>query len=425
MPQYNRRAAEFPHQPPQRFQVLLRIFPQQSQYRLRRQAEFVGNRNADAAHPKIEAQYTRWHTTIVARDRRESRILEWVKESKGHPLEDRNSGFVRRFFLLLVLVLLAAAGAVAYALLVPTGPRTETFVDILPGTSGAKIARQLRDQGIIRSWHVFLALRMLRGGSLKAGEYRFDHPVPMEEVLDRLHRGDVYTLALTIPEGSNVFDIAARVEAAGLGSKAAFVEAAKQDVWLIGDLDPTAPSLEGYLFPDTYRFTRHIAPQEIMATMVRRFRQAAQQIGLKDNDHRIVTLASLVEKETPIDSERPLVASVFENRLAKGMPLMTDPSVIYAALLLGRYRGTIYQSDLQADSAYNTYRHAGLPPGPICNPGLKSLEAALHPAQTNFLYFVAASADPSGKSRFSATLEEHAKDVEAYRRAVRNAAQPQ
>jgi UPF0755 protein len=107
------------------------------------------------------------------------------------------------------------------------------------------------------------------------------------------------------------------------------------------------------------------------------------------------------------------------------MPLMTDPSVIYAALLDGRYRGTIYQSDLQADSTYNTYRHAGLPPGPICNPGLKSLQAAMHPAQTNYLYFVAASADPSGQSRFSATLEEHAKDVEAYRRAVRNAGQPQ
>jgi UPF0755 protein len=132
-----------------------------------------------------------------------------------------------------------------------------------------------------------------------------------------------------------------------------------------------------------------------------------------------------VEKETPLDAERALVASVFVNRLEKNMPLMTDPSVIYAALLDGRYRGTIYQSDLQADSAYNTYRHAGLPPGPICNPGLKSLQAAMHPAQSDYLYFVAASADPSGKSRFSATLEEHAKDVEAYRRAVRNAETPQ
>ena len=135
-----------------------------------------------------------------------------------------------------------------------------------------------------------------------------------------------------------------------------------------------------------------------------------------------MTLASLVEKETPIDAERPLVASVFVNRMAKDMPLMTDPSVIYAALLQGNYRGAIYESDLQSPSSYNTYQHTGLPPGPICNPGLKSLEAAMHPAQTDYLYFVAASADPSGKSVFSSTLQEHAKDVQAYRRALRQSA---
>jgi UPF0755 protein len=320
---------------------------------------------------------------------------------------------------------LVMAGAVAFALLVPTGPRAETFVDISPGMSSMQIATQLKDQGIIRSRYVFIGLHEAKGGTLKAGEYRFDHPATMEEVWDRIRRGDVYTLALTIPEGSNLFDIAAKVEAAGLGSKAAFIAAARQDGALVSNLDPTATSLEGYLFPDTYRFARHTDPQEMMAAMVKRFRVAAQGIGLTADYHRTVTLASLVEKETPLDAERALVASVFVNRLEKNMPLMTDPSVIYAALLDGRYRGTIYQSDLQADSAYNTYRHAGLPPGPSCNPGLKSLQAAMHPAQSDYLYFVAASADPSGKSRFSATLEEHAKDVEAYRRAVRNAETPQ
>jgi len=332
---------------------------------------------------------------------------------------------VRRFFLLVLLMGLVMAGAVAFALLVPTGPRAETFVDISPGMSSMQIATQLKDQGIIRSRYVFIGLHEAKGGTLKAGEYRFDHPATMEEVWDRIRRGDVYTLALTIPEGSNLFDIAAKVEAAGLGSKAAFIAAARQDGALVSNLDPTATSLEGYLFPDTYRFARHTDPQEMMATMVKRFRVAAAGIGLTADYHRTVTLASLVEKETPLDAERALVASVFVNRLEKNMPLMTDPSVIYAALLDGRYRGTIYQSDLQADSAYNTYRHAGLPPGPICNPGLKSLQAAMHPAQSDYLYFVAASADPSGKSRFSATLEEHAKDVEAYRRAVRNAETPQ
>lgn len=332
---------------------------------------------------------------------------------------------MRRFFLLVLLTGLVMAGAVAFALLVPAGPRAETFVDISPGMSSMQIATQLKNQGIIRSRYVFIGLHEAKGGTLKAGEYRFDHPAPMREVWDRIRRGDVYTVALTIPEGSNLFDIAAKVEAAGLGSKAAFITAARQDGALVSNLDPTATSLEGYLFPDTYRFARHTDPQEMMAAMVKRFRVAAQGIGLTADYHRTVTLASLVEKETPLDAERPLVASVFVNRLEKNMPLMTDPSVIYAALLDGRYRGTIYQSDLQADSAYNTYRHAGLPPGPICNPGLKSLQAAMHPAQSDYLYFVAASADPSGQSRFSATLEQHAKNVEEYRRAVRNAGPPQ
>lgn len=332
---------------------------------------------------------------------------------------------VRRFFLLLLLTVVVIAGVVAFALLVPTGPRAETFVEISPGMSSMQIAAQLRDQRIIRSRYVFIGLHEWKGGTLKAGEYRFDHPAPMKEVLDRIHRGDVYTVALTIPEGSNLFDIAAKVEAAGLGSKTAFIKAARQDGSLVTDLDPTATSLEGYLFPDTYRLARHTDPQELMAVMVKRFRQAAQGIGLTTDYHQTVTLASLVEKETPLDTERPLVASVFVNRMEKNMPLMTDPSVIYAALLNGRYRGTIYQSDLQADSPYNTYKRAGLPPGPICNPGLKSLQAAMHPARTDYLYFVAASADPSGQSRFSATLEEHAKDVEAYRRAVRTAGPPE
>jgi UPF0755 protein len=332
---------------------------------------------------------------------------------------------VRRFFFLVLLLVLVAIGTIAFALLVPMGPQTATYVDVLPGTPSSEIARQLKQQGIIRSKYVFLALRVVRGGTLKAGEYRFDHPLPMTEVWEKIRRGEVYTVEVTIPEGSNIFDIAARVEAAGLGSKASVLAAARQDASMVQDLDPQAPSLEGYLFPDTYRFSMHTDPQEMMMTMVKRFRAAATRIGLNTSVHTTVTLASLVEKETPVDAERPLVASVFNNRLAKSMPLMTDPSVIYAALLEGRYRGTIYQSDLQADSSYNTYRHAGLPPGPICNPGLKSLEAAMHPAATDYLYFVAASADPSGKSRFSATIEEHAKDVQAYRRAVRQAGQPQ
>jgi len=284
-----------------------------------------------------------------------------------------------------------------------------------------QIAAQLKQQGLIRSKYAFEAERLAKGGTLKAGEYRFDHPAKMSEVYARLERGDVYTISLTVPEGSNLFDIAQRVEEANLGTKEKFLAAAHTNVNLITDLDPGAATLEGYLFPDTYSFDRHATSRQIQAAMVKRFRQASVTLNLHSNYHRVVTLASLVERETPVSSERPLVASVFENRLAKEMPLMTDPSVIYAALLDGRYRGTIYASDLQADSPYNTYRYPGLPPGPICNPGMASLQAALNPAQTDYLYFVAASANPSGKSRFSATLEEHAHDVQQYRKSLREA----
>ena len=321
-----------------------------------------------------------------------------------------------RRFVLLVFLGVAAWGLFAFAW--PTGPRAELFVEIPSGTSSRQIAADLAEKGVIRSGLAFDALRMVRGGTLKAGEYRFDHPATVAEVYDRLARGDVYTVALTIPEGANLFDIAQRVEGAGLGSRAAFLAEARRSVGLVRDLDPQAPSVEGYLFPVTYRFGRAVTPRKMLTAMVSRFRQEAASLGLIGNLHRVVTMASLVERETPIASERPMVASVFENRLVRGMPLETDPTVIYAALIGGRYRGVIYRSDLAADSEYNTYRHAGLPPGPICNPGEVSLRAAMTPAKTDFLYFVAAGANPLGQSRFAKTLAEHQHNVATYRRDV-------
>ena len=321
---------------------------------------------------------------------------------------------MRRLLLLVVIAVLLSAG---FAIYVPAGPHSEMFLEIPAGTGSAQIAAQLKSHGLIRSRLVFEAMRRVKGGTLKAGEYRFDHPARMSEIYDRLERGDVYTRALTIPEGANIFDIAQRVEAAQLGTKEAFLAAAERNVALIADLDPNAQSVEGYLFPDTYHFQRLATPDQMIAAMVKRFRLAAESIGLTQNFHDIVTMASLVERETPIGSERPMVASVFSNRIAKGMPLMTDPSVIYADLLEGRYRGAIYHSDLDTDSPYNTYKHLGLPPGPVSNPGIASLKAAMAPAQTQYLYFVAASTDPSGHSRFATTLEEHQQNVQAYRRA--------
>jgi UPF0755 protein len=328
---------------------------------------------------------------------------------------------VRRFLVVFFLVLtLLAVVLGTRELLLPAGPPAETFVEVVPGMGSRGIAALLAEHGIIRSRYAFDLWHVLRKGTLKAGEYRFDQPATLAAIYNRLVRGDVYTRTVTIPEGFNLFDIAQAVQDAQLGSKESFLAAASQDVALIADLDPGAKNLEGYLFPDTYRFQRHQPPSQLLAAMVRRFRQSSASIGLEGDYHRIVTLGSLVEKETPVAEDRPLVASVLENRLAKDMPLMTDPTVIYAALLEKQYRGAIYESDLKRDSAYNTYRHSGLPPGPICSPGTASLQAAMHPTDSKFLYFVA-DAGGSGHSRFAITLEEHERNVNAYRRGLKDA----
>ena len=325
-------------------------------------------------------------------------------------------GRVRLLKFLLVLAILAAA-AVGFYVFLPYGPSSETFVDIVPGIGTSGAAEQLQRAGIIRSKFAFEALKTFKNGSLKAGEYRFDHPASLLEIYARLHRGDVYTLMLVIPEGYNIFDIAQGVTTVGLGSQQGFLSAEEQDTELIKRWNPKATSLEGYLFPDTYKFSRHATPLQMLTTMTKRFGQQAARLGLADSDaERVVTMASLVEKEVHIDTERSLVAGVFENRLAASMPLQTDPAVIYASLLRGTWTGVIHQSELHSDSAYNTYAYPGLPPGPICNPGVAAIKAALHPAQTDFLYFVA---DAKGETRFARTLQEHDANVTAYRAAAK------
>ena len=323
-----------------------------------------------------------------------------------------------RFFKGLLVVLVLVATTVGFYVLVPYGPGQETFVEIAPGTGSAGIGRELEQAGVVRSRYAFEAVRMEQllaghGGSLKAGEYRFDHAASLMEVYQRLRRGDVYTVTLVIPEGYNVFDIADAVQAAGLGSRDAFLQAAMFHVELIRQWSPQAKSLEGYLFPDTYRFSRHTTPTQMLTTMVRRFGQQAQRLGLTGTDiSRTVTLASLVEKEVRFDDERAEVASVFENRLRADMPLQTDPAVIYASLLRGTWTGVIHQSELHSDSAYNTYAHKGLPPGPICSPGVAALKAAMQPASTDYLYFVAGQ---GGRTQFATTLGAHNAQVTEYR----------
>ncbi len=332
---------------------------------------------------------------------------------------------MRKIVWLILIAVLACAGWFAWAVLTPVEPQGKTFVMLRPGYSTRRIAAELKSAGVIRSeqafilWHYFRRRR-----SLKAGEYLFEKPANIIDLQKRLRRGDVYFHTVVVPEGFTMFDIARAVEAAGLGPAEDFLKIAQSDTALIADLAPGAPSLDGYLFPDTYQFSRMQTMHEIGAAMVKQFRQVAHQIGLIQestgqpdaNLERTVIMASIVEKETALAEERPLVASVYYNRLAKGIALDADPSIIYAELLAGTYSGALHHDDMRFNSPYNTYTHAGLPPGPIANPGKSALEAAMHPAQSDYYYFVA---DAAGHHRFARSMEEHNKNVAAYRRAVR------
>jgi UPF0755 protein len=324
---------------------------------------------------------------------------------------------LRTFFIFLLLAILAVGGWLAWALLLPVTPAGQTFVMLRPGFSSRRIAAELKSAGVIRSAHAFLLWHYVHDKrSLKAGEYLFDKTTDARLVHERLVRGDVYVHTVVIPEGYNIFDIAQAIEDAGLGPRAEFLQVATSPA-LIADLDPQATTLEGFLFPNTYEFTRTQSMQEMAASMVRQFRQVANDVGLTANFHQAVTLASIIEKETSVAEERPLVASVYSNRLARKIALQADPSVIYGELLLGTYQGALHHQDMQINSPYNTYRFPGLPPGPIGNPGKTSLQAALHPATTNFFYFVA---DGTGKHRFAESLEEHNRNVAAYRKIMLN-----
>ena len=307
------------------------------------------------------------------------------------------------------------------------GFHNEVFVEIPKGSSTRTIAQKLAKAGVVRYEWQFLAARALRRSvTLKAGEYHFTAPSAPARVLDRVARGDVFFYVITVPEGSNIFDIASTLDMFGVIGGDSFLQAAR-NTSLIHDFAPNSVTLEGYLFPSTYRVTRSTTAEHFAGQMVDEFRREWKKATAGMNPppasvNGIVTLASMVEKETAVPAERPLVASVYQNRLRIGMKLDCDPTTIYAAMLDNRYRGTIYRSDLESRNAYNTYVHAGLPPGPIANPGAASLRAALHPADTDFLYFVA-KADGSGAHHFSTDYASQQRAVEAYRRAQAKAGQ--
>jgi UPF0755 protein len=297
-----------------------------------------------------------------------------------------------------------------------TEPKTR--VEVRRGQATAAILQNLQRHGVLRDeWIPLVYLKLLRGrDSLKAGVYEFDKPLSAIEVIDKLVRGDVVLKTITVREGLDRFAVAKLFAEEGLGTEKEW-DAATRDPDLIRDLAPNAESLEGYLFPDTYKFNPGTGAKPIVQAMVDNFRKHwGNEIALITTGldaHQTVTLASIVETEAQQPQERPVVASVYINRVRRRMLLGADPTVIYALKLAGRWDGNIRKADLQIASPYNTYKTPGLPPGPIANPGLASLRAAAAPATTPYLYFVARN---DGSHVFSTTNEEHNRNVEKYQR---------
>ena len=328
---------------------------------------------------------------------------------------------MKRALLILLSLVVLFTGAFAVWLLVGAEKPykgysgVEQFVEIPPGAGPASIGRRLAQTGVIRdqlSFRIALA-RSGQARRLQAGEYRFDRPMTTREVIDKIARGDVFLRPVTFREGLTVRQMAEIYERDGGGSKAEFLRAA-ENASLIHDVDPSAPDLEGYLFPDTYTLPRRTTADQLVQRMVTAFRdvmtpdlvQRAAARGMSVRE--LMTLASLVEKETAKPGERPIVAAVYTNRLKIGMGMQCDPTVIYALERAGKYDGNLTRENLQFDSPYNTYRYAGLPPGPIAAPGRASIEAAASPADVPYLYFVSRN---DGSHVFSATLDEHNRNV--------------
>jgi UPF0755 protein len=343
---------------------------------------------------------------------------------------------MRRFVLVLIL-LLVAAGAFGYLYLqrqfdrVHTPPSLPAIVEIPSGLGTRGVIQLLHERGILPDPQVALAYAVWSGArqKLRAGEYRFDRPMTTAEVLDKLVRGSIYLHRFTVPEGLTVAETALRWEEQGFGPAADFETAARASVELIRDLDPKARSLEGYLFPETYFFAARTPPQQAVKSMVSRFRLMlrklqgnipAEQWPVEARE--LVILASIIETEAAHNDERPLVGSVYVNRIKKRMLLQCDPTVVYALKQHGKYRGRLTTADLRFDSPFNTYKYPGLPPGPIASPGFRSLEAAARPAVTTHLFFVRAE---GGRHTFTDTLAAHNRAVTRYRDMVRRQARLQ
>jgi UPF0755 protein len=327
-----------------------------------------------------------------------------------------------------ILLLLLVVGLVGYLYLEREmhgfhTPSSTTPLEITPGMSARDVLKLLRERGVIadeRLTMVYLVLSRNRT-TLRAGEYLFDRPVTTHEVIDTLVKGTVYLHRFTVPEGLTVSEVASKWEEQGFGKAEEFVAAARESVDLVRDFegDITEASLEGFLFPETYFFAVRTTPRRAIEAMVGRFRAVLAELETRIpsetwplNLRDTMVLASLVEAEAAVDEERELIASVFVNRLKRRILLQCDPTVIYALEKANRYQGRLTRADLKFNSPYNTYRYPGLPPGPIANPGMRSLEAVMRPASTRYLYFVRTT---GGRHTFSENLAAHNRAVAAYR----------
>ncbi|MGD0819300.1 MAG: endolytic transglycosylase MltG [Desulfomonilia bacterium] len=310
-------------------------------------------------------------------------------------------------FLLVCLLTLVFVHTCSF-LRTPITPHKPVEVDIVPGQSAWEITQTLKNTGVISHAGTFIIIATLTGKAkhLRAGAYVFEgNHVPMD-IMDILFRGKTLKYRITIPEGYTIYQIGEAVSRTGLIPKNLFIQSAlspkTKDFFQV-----KAPSMEGFLYPDTYYLVPHMTPLEIMAKMIDRFRgiytpemeQRAKAIGMSKLE--VITLASLIEKEAYAKAEQPIISSVFHNRMMRGMRLQSDPTAIYG---IEGFTGKIGPDDLLRESPYNTYRHGGLPPGPICNPGLDSIRSALWPAKTTYLYFVSQG---DGTHSFSHSLEEH------------------
>lgn len=320
-----------------------------------------------------------------------------------------------------LIVLLVVGGflvgltAVSFFRNVPSGSGESTVVFVKPKSSLPQIARQLGDAGVLTSpWRLRFLVRITGNGrSLKPGEYAFKRPTSPYTTMKKLVSGDVLLHKVTFPEGITVRKVVEILVKAHLGSEEEF-DRLMTDKRLLKKLKIPAESFEGFLFPDTYYFSKIDSPERILKTMVSRFRQALTRKDKKKakkrklNLREWITLASIIEKESTWPDEQPIVSSVFHNRLRKKMRLQTDPTVIYG---IENFDGNLTRRHLETPTPYNTYVHYGLPPGPIANPGASAIQAAVNPADTEFLYFVA---NKKGQHVFSKTYEEHARNVARY-----------